>query len=1262
VSPPHRAEFSGEQIRRQLTELRQEPIRPLPLPEIRPAAPPKGPSAPTEIVQRPPSEPPRAWLAKTSPPVMERPTPAPVAPARREIQPPPEAPAVDQANANRPVRPAPSPKVQAEAPPPQAALAPQRASPYQPRALALERFQTMPVDRKPTSELQTPTPQPPPRSSMVQRTWEPTPQIAQTPDRVSARQPQRADKAALHEEPLPELAAAPEVQTPLTPAQVAVARQNPTMGRWADRPGPIDTPAAVSTPAGPAVVAPLRRPETPALAGWQLQAGPAHPTAPRSADPPRFAASAGEQPRPTAPSEPSSLPVGQADSAPVQPLAQSLGIPGHRPAQALAGAMHPVTGVGLPQPAAAARRVQASEQGSEGLVEPAQTVALLPRRQPGAAIPSAAAPHEEASLAGAVGSAQSSGGDQLRRWEAGSQTPVARQSPGAPMGQARAASADLSPTTPSGAGPAVTGAPRVSEAGGPAWSFGQRPELGRTSTGTDRLAGLDGTATQTASGQSTQAGLAMTGSGSGSAQQVGALQPGVISVGRASAGSGVPGNRSAGEVSWQIPSGGGAVALAQLRRSGGGGDANAGWPQEAGLPSPRRQAGRLPTADLAGKIPETGTSSTSGGSPQKGTPSSGAASGDLVEPALAGGDRSGAGLPDSLGSGRPGAEGLTPGGSLSSASGLPGGAAVGTGGAKARQKESGDGQLGQALAGTAIPRSVRTNLPGSEADMATEPAGSGGPPGADAPSGSPQGAVGSLGGEGVQLGRQAGALPVHIPARLGVGGVSEWPLASAGVPTRRAQPLSEEIHFALPGRFLLDRSASRLTIDGRAAPAEAFRQRHPARRGQEAQKYGGSEASEQAVERGLAFLAKLQWPDGRWRFHAIPESLETWPAELQARQQPDLLGKMAEQLLQETAGPDPAQQGQQRRAVIQRLLERRASGGLDAAGWSQLAQTVREAVFLPGRQESDSAATGLVLLAFLGAGYTHQEGPYRTQVQRGLEWLLANQKENGDLWGYAQGTPDTWLYSHGIAAIALCEAYGMTRDPGLRQPAEQAIAFIVAAQHPTRGGWRYRPREGSDTSVSGWQLMALKSAQMAGLPIPSSTLDLVSRWLELAKAPGADGARYVYNPFPSEADPAFWREPTMSMTAEAMLMRMYLGWNRDHPLLQRGAEFLQANLPELGTPDRPTRDAYYWYYATQVMFQMAGAYWEAWNHKLRPYLETSQIQQGPLTGSWDPVRPVPDRFAHDGGRLYVTAMHLLMLEVYYRHLPLFKSLREEAGP
>ena len=128
------------------------------------------------------------------------------------------------------------------------------------------------------------------------------------------------------------------------------------------------------------------------------------------------------------------------------------------------------------------------------------------------------------------------------------------------------------------------------------------------------------------------------------------------------------------------------------------------------------------------------------------------------------------------------------------------------------------------------------------------------------------------------------------------------------------------------------------------------------------------------------------------------------------------------------------------------------------------------------------------------------------------------------------------------------------------------------------------------------------------------------------------------------------------MTAEALLMRLYLGWDRSNPNLVRGADFLRQNLPQIGRADAPQRDTYYWYYATQVMFQMQGEHWESWNNKLRPLLVDSQVQEGPLAGSWEPLGPVPDRWGAAGGRLYVTAMHLLMLEVYYRHLPLYQTL------
>lgn len=293
-----------------------------------------------------------------------------------------------------------------------------------------------------------------------------------------------------------------------------------------------------------------------------------------------------------------------------------------------------------------------------------------------------------------------------------------------------------------------------------------------------------------------------------------------------------------------------------------------------------------------------------------------------------------------------------------------------------------------------------------------------------------------------------------------------------------------------------------------------------------------------------------------------------------------------------------------------------------------------------GSYESDTAATGLALLAFLGAGHTHRSGEYQEVVQRGLAFLLERQGSDGDL--FRAETEFCWLYSHGMASIALCEAFGMTKDSRLKQPAQQAINFIVAAQHPEYGGWRYRPQFESDTSVSGWQLMALKSAEIAGLNVPKSAYARVGTWLnsvEKADAPG----RFSYHPT---------KATTPSMSAEGLLMRQYLGAGRSDDQLLAGASFLKQRLPR-----EDARDVYYWYYATQVMFHMQGNHWDSWNGALRDMLVGSQDKAGPERGSWDPAGTNKDAWGQSGGRHYVTCLNLLMLEVYYRHLPLYLELQ-----
>ena len=309
---------------------------------------------------------------------------------------------------------------------------------------------------------------------------------------------------------------------------------------------------------------------------------------------------------------------------------------------------------------------------------------------------------------------------------------------------------------------------------------------------------------------------------------------------------------------------------------------------------------------------------------------------------------------------------------------------------------------------------------------------------------------------------------------------------------------------------------------------------------------------------------------------------------------------------------------------------------------------------------SDTAATGLCLLAFQGAGYTHRQHQYADTVSRGLQFLLQSQRTNGDLYRAEDqvSNRNVALYSHGIASLALCEAYGMTQDPELKESAQLALRYIIVTQHPQRGGWRYTPGISSDTSVSGWMMMSLKSGELSGLDVSEETYRGIDKWLGLAQSPDRPD-RYRYNPYaPDTPTQRHGRTPTPTMTAVGMLMRMYSGWRRDKDEMQSAADYLLKFPPQMGTAKSPQRDAYYWYYATQVMFHMGGDYWKSWNQYLNPLLLESQIREGPDMGSWDPARPVPDRWSPHAGRLYVTTMNLLNLEVFYRHLPIYDETAE----
>lgn len=292
-----------------------------------------------------------------------------------------------------------------------------------------------------------------------------------------------------------------------------------------------------------------------------------------------------------------------------------------------------------------------------------------------------------------------------------------------------------------------------------------------------------------------------------------------------------------------------------------------------------------------------------------------------------------------------------------------------------------------------------------------------------------------------------------------------------------------------------------------------------------------------------------------------------------------------------------------------------------------------------GHFENQNAATAMALLAFQGAGHTHQKGAFSRPIGRGWDFLLRQQGKDGNFIP-ADVPPHHQLYTHAQATIALCELYGMTKDSRYRDAAQKAIDFCADAQSDN-GGWRYEPKREGDTSVTGWFVMALQSALMAGLEVPPQTLANISGFLDKVSLDG--GRRYKYRPETSQE--------TMALCAEGLLCRQYLGWKQDDPRLVDGINRLVAN-----PIDYSDENVYYWYYATQATHHMEGSAWERWNRVMKEKVPAAQVKDGPERGSWPPDND--EWGARGAGRLYTTCLPIYMLEVYYRHLPIYADIYE----
>ena len=345
-------------------------------------------------------------------------------------------------------------------------------------------------------------------------------------------------------------------------------------------------------------------------------------------------------------------------------------------------------------------------------------------------------------------------------------------------------------------------------------------------------------------------------------------------------------------------------------------------------------------------------------------------------------------------------------------------------------------------------------------------------------------------------------------------------------------------------------------------------------------------------------------------------------------------------------------------------------------------------------EEYNIAVTSYALLCFLGAGYDHRTpSTHKSTVKRGLKWLVDQQTKGG-------GTLGKRNYDRAIAAMALAEAFAMTGDPELRGPAQKSIDVILAQQNQdvTKGGlgWYYQgPSKQNDSSVTGWNIMALKSAMAGGLQVgkgmngaktwldkawrAANTAELVKNGVafkDAASMTARDKSRFPYlwttgdtqvsvsgGPAPvAQKDPKTGKElplegghgmaakvataygGSQSLECVGLVCGVFLGRTAGDPMIESLANTVMAHQ----MPTKYPCNTYYMYYNTLAIFQVGGERWKTWNASVRDMLVNSQrTSQDCLNGSWDWQGTA--FHGSNTGRTLSTAYNTLCLEVYYRY-------------
>lgn len=334
-------------------------------------------------------------------------------------------------------------------------------------------------------------------------------------------------------------------------------------------------------------------------------------------------------------------------------------------------------------------------------------------------------------------------------------------------------------------------------------------------------------------------------------------------------------------------------------------------------------------------------------------------------------------------------------------------------------------------------------------------------------------------------------------------------------------------------------------------------------------------------------------------------------------------------VVQEQAAPQDAECN--REAALPAALNWMDEKQQDDGGWA-LDGTMRKDELRPA---TSTEATGLALLAYLGAGQTHKEGVHKKQVDAGLAFLIKQMKvkeRRGDLRG-SRGD----MISHAIAANAICEAYAMTHDKELLAPAQFAVNYIIGQQDEKSGGWKADSMGRPSVAATGWQLQALKSAHMAYLSVPGDTVVSATKFLDDVQLdagrayPGGDGRR------------------EHQATAIGLYSRRMLGTKRSDPAMVGG-------LAAVGRDGPQQHDVIANYFAHRLHHSVLGESWQSWNSAIRKQLVDSQCRDGEQVGSWYDAK---DASKARGGRLLQTAIDAMVLETYVRGPDLIRGQNEE---